>query len=43
METIHIENKKKLTEKTLTDEIKKILLIDHNKDSGLSAALAQEG
>jgi DNA-binding response OmpR family regulator len=43
METIHIENKKKLTEKTLTDEIKKILLIDHNKDSALSAALAQEG
>src|SRR5262245_14921269 len=43
MQTMHIENKKKLTEKTLTDEIKKILLIDHNKDGALSTALAQEG
>ena len=43
MQTMHIENKRKLTEKTQTDEIKKILLIDHNKDRALAAVLAQEG
>lgn len=43
MQIINIENKKNLTEKTPTDEIKKILLIDHDNDSALSAALAQEG
>jgi DNA-binding NtrC family response regulator len=42
MQTMHIEKKKHPTEKTPTDEIKKILLIDHNKDSALLAALAQE-
>ena len=43
MQTMDIENKRKLTEKTQTDEITKILLIDHNKDRALSAVLAQEG
>ena len=43
MRTMHIENKKRLTEKVLTDQIKKILLIDHNKGSALSAVLAHEG
>jgi len=43
MRTIHIENKKKLTDKAPTDQIKKILLIDRNKGSALSAALAQQG
>jgi DNA-binding response OmpR family regulator len=43
MQTMHIENKKKLTEKRLTDEVKKILLIERNKEGALSAALAQEG
>src|SRR5262245_4606540 len=43
MRTMHIENKKKLTEKAPTDQIKKILLIDRNKGSALSAALAQQG
>ena len=35
--------KKALTEKTQTNEIKKILLIDKNKASPLSTALQQEG
>lgn len=43
MQTIHRENNKKPNEKKTTDEIKKILLIDHNKDSALSAALTKEG
>jgi DNA-binding response OmpR family regulator len=43
MRTVHIENKKKLTEKVPTDQIKKILLIDRNKSSALSDVLAQEG
>ena len=43
MQTMHMENKKKLSEKVPTDQTKKILLIDHNKSSALSAALAQEG
>jgi len=38
-----MENKKNLSEKVPTDQTKKILLIDHNKSSALSAALAQEG
>ena len=42
MRIMHIENKKTFTEKIPTDEIKKILLIDH-KGGALSAALAQEG
>jgi len=43
METLHIQTKKTLTKKTQASEIKKILLIDRDKDSALSAALAQEG
>ena len=43
MQTMHIENKKKFSEKVPTDQTKKILLIDHNKRSALLAALAQEG
>jgi len=43
MRTMQIENKKTLTEKTTTDQIKKILLIDHNKGSALAAALVQGG
>ena len=42
METLHLQSKKKLTEKTQAREIKKILLIDNNKDSALAAALARE-
>jgi len=38
-----MENKKKLSEKVPTDQTRKILLIDHNKSSALSAALTQEG
>jgi len=38
-----MENKKKLSEKVPTDQTRKILLIDHNKSSALSAALAQQG
>jgi DNA-binding NtrC family response regulator len=43
METLHTQTKKTLTKKTQASEIKKILLIDQDKDSALSAALAQEG
>jgi DNA-binding NtrC family response regulator len=43
MQTMHITNKTKPTEKTLTVELKKILLIDRNKESALSVALIQEG
>src|SRR5262249_50638447 len=43
MQTMHIENKKRLTEKAATDQMKKILLIDYDKGSALSAALTQEG
>src|SRR6266542_1886378 len=43
METLHIQTKKTLTKKTQASEIKKILLIDQDKDSALSAALAREG
>src|SRR5262245_35729549 len=43
MRTMRIENKKTFAEKTTTDQIKKILLIDHNKGSALSAVLAHEG
>ena len=42
MQTMHIEKKGKLTEKVPTDQIKKILVINH-KGGALSAALAQEG
>ena len=43
MEPLHMRIKKALTEKTQTNEIKKILLIDKNKASPLSTALQQEG
>ncbi|HEV8724757.1 MAG TPA: response regulator [Candidatus Binatia bacterium] len=43
METLQIQIKKRLTEKTKVNAIKKILLIDEDKYSVLSAALAQEG
>jgi DNA-binding NtrC family response regulator len=43
MESLYIRIKKALTEKTQTNEIKKILLIDKNKASPLSTALQQEG
>jgi DNA-binding NtrC family response regulator len=43
METLHLQIKKTLTEKEQASEIKKILLIDKDKDSALSAALAREG
>jgi DNA-binding NtrC family response regulator len=43
MESLHMRIKKALTEKTQTNEIKKILLIDKNKASPLSTALQQDG
>ena len=43
MEPLHMRIKRALTEKTQTNEIKKILLIDKNKASFLSTALQQEG
>jgi CheY-like chemotaxis protein len=43
METLHTQIKKKLTGKTHAGEPKKILLIEEDKDSALSAILAQEG
>src|SRR5262249_38692434 len=43
MQTMHMENKKKLSEKVPTDQTRKILLIDHNKSNALPADLAQEG
>jgi DNA-binding response OmpR family regulator len=43
METLHTQIKKKLTGKTHASEPKKILLIEEDKDSALSAVLAQEG
>ncbi len=43
MEPLHMRIKKALPEKTQTNEIKKILLIDKNKASPLSTALQQEG
>ena len=43
MEPLRMRTKKALTEKTQTNEIKKILLIDKNKASPLSTALQQEG
>ncbi len=43
MEPLHMRIKKALTEKTQTNETKKILLIDKNKASPLSTALEQEG
>jgi DNA-binding NtrC family response regulator len=43
METLHVQTKKTLAEKTRARELKKVLLIDEDKDSALSAALLQEG
>jgi DNA-binding NtrC family response regulator len=43
METLQIQIKKRLTEKTKVNAIKKILLIDEDKDSVLSDALTREG
>jgi DNA-binding NtrC family response regulator len=43
MEPLHMRIKKALTEKTQTNQTKKILLIDKNKASPLSTALQQEG
>lgn len=43
MQTMHIENLRQFTEKAQTNKIRQILLIDGNKDSALSATLAQEG
>ena len=43
MEPLHMRIKKALTEKTQTNETKKILLIDKNTASPLSTALEQEG
>lgn len=43
MEPLHMRIKKALTEKTQTNETKKILLIDKNKASPLSIALRQQG
>jgi DNA-binding NtrC family response regulator len=43
MQTMHREKKIKLTEKAQTNETRQILLIEDNKDSALSATLAQEG
>jgi len=43
MEPLRMRIKKAITEKTQTNEIKKILLIDKNKASPLSTALQQEG
>jgi DNA-binding response OmpR family regulator len=43
MQTMHIENERKLSEKEQTGKIKQILLIDDDKQDGLSATLAQEG
>jgi DNA-binding NtrC family response regulator len=43
MESLHIRIKKALTEKTQTNEIKKILLIDKNRGGALSIALEREG
>ena len=43
MQTMHIENLRQFTEKAQPNKIRQILLIDGNKDSALSATLAQEG
>jgi DNA-binding NtrC family response regulator len=43
METLHTEIKKKLAKKNHAGEPKRILLIEKDKDSALSAVLAQEG
>ena len=42
MQTMHIENKKKPTEKKPTIEIKKITLIDHNKDRAFQPLLRRK-
>jgi DNA-binding response OmpR family regulator len=43
METLHAPTKDELGEKTQTNRIKKILLIDKDNDCALSTALAEEG
>jgi DNA-binding NtrC family response regulator len=43
METQHIQIKKIITETTGARKLKKILLIDEDKDSALSTALEQKG
>ena len=43
METQHIQIKKIITETTGTRKLKKILLIDEDKDSALSTTLEQKG
>jgi DNA-binding NtrC family response regulator len=43
MQSLQIQNKKTLTKKTKARAIKRILLIDEDQDSVLSAALAHEG
>jgi DNA-binding response OmpR family regulator len=43
METQHIQIKKIITETTGARKLKKILLIDEDKDSALSATLEQKG
>jgi DNA-binding NtrC family response regulator len=42
METLHIGIETKVTEETQAHEIKKILVIDNDKDSALSTGLTQE-
>jgi DNA-binding response OmpR family regulator len=43
METLHTPTENQLVEKIQTNRIKKILLIDEDKDCALSTALADEG
>ena len=43
METLHTPTENEVAEKTQTNQIKKILLIDEDKDCALSTALAEEG
>ena len=43
METLHTPIKNELAEKTQRNQIKKILLIDEDKDCALSTTLAKEG
>jgi len=43
MQTTHVDHRRKPIAETPANGIKKILLIDKNRQSGLSAALAEEG
>jgi DNA-binding NtrC family response regulator len=43
MRNLHIKTKRKSTEQTRKNGIKKVLVIDSSNDSALSAALSQEG